>query len=106
MAILPNASESTKRRNPHLYPRAGTSPQLQEQEADRDKPKDRKTVPSHGIQDKEMDAWRDKEYRISVTFLVSDKRRRDNPGMLETVCDAIIAAGRHLAGIEDRKRTH
>lgn len=41
-------------------------------------------------------------YRVHVVFRVSDKRVRDNPGMLETICDVLIAAGRRLAGFGDR----
>lgn len=34
----------------------------------------------------------EKGYRIDVVFLVSDKRRRDPTGMLETVADILIGA--------------
>lgn len=37
-------------------------------------------------------------YKVTVTFLMSDNRRRDLDGMLATILDAICTAGRLLAG--------
>ena len=74
-----------------------THSKLQEQEDYLPKPIDNETG------DSKMDEVCRAKYRLSVTFLLSDKRLRDVPGMLETVCDIVCAAGRQLAGIGDRK---
>lgn len=42
-------------------------------------------------------------FTISVHFYLSDQRLRDLPGMLETICDCVCAAGRQLAGVGRRK---
>lgn len=45
-----------------------------------------------------MDGSSNQPARISITWLVSDKRRRDGWGMAETIADCIVAAFGRFSG--------
>lgn len=49
-----------------------------------------------------LDEGGNHKYRISVTFRVSDNGVRDNDGMLSTILDCLVSAGRRLAGVGNR----
>ncbi len=44
------------------------------------------------------------KYRVTIIWRVSDKRRRDNDGMLATVMDCLVHATRRLVGLDSVKR--
>lgn len=50
----------------------------------------------HAKKDKGQDAVAGKRYFVSIIFRVSDKRKRDAFGMLETVADCLIRAVRRF----------
>lgn len=45
---------------------------------------------------KKVDAESSGPVRVSITYLVSDKRRRDCWGMAETIADCLVEASRRL----------
>lgn len=51
-----------------------------------------------------LDETRHPKFRVSITFRVSDRRRRDNSGMLDTILDCLISAGRLLGNVGNWKR--
>ena len=102
--LYPNASESFIRANCPSYRGNGTRPVVQEQQADQPKPQDRKTVPSHQRPEKGVDGKRHPQFRVSITWLVSDNRVRDAWGMSETVADCIVSAVRRFLGLDDPRR--
>lgn len=79
--------ESLIAKNPRLRPCASNEEQ---QDADKRKVdnKARKTG---------MDEKGHPQFKLTVTILVSDNRRRDIDGALSTLLDCLIAAGRQLA---------
>ena len=54
----------------------------------------------HGAQDQAVDERGCGDYRVSVTFLVSDERDRDGDGMLSTVLDCYLDAIGRLLGVD------
>lgn len=58
---------------------------------------------NHKPEKAEMDGVVRPKFVISVTFNLSTKQLRDVPGMLETACDCLVASGRQLSGVGDRK---
>lgn len=86
-------------------PWLGKPDELQKHEVDIP-PKRRKENPVHRDEAgaKRMDEAGRPTHRVSIVFRVSDKRRRDNPGMLETLCDVLVAARRRLAEFGNRAR--
>lgn len=103
---FPNASASTIARNQAAVEGPGEPTKLQEQETCDPAQRGDVSNADNASQGQEMDGGSRPRYRISVVFLVSDNRRRDNPGMLETICDVVVAAGRRLAGLGDRFRNN
>lgn len=96
------ASESFKRRNPHLFANFDHLPRREHTVAQKQQDADAREADNQaGVS--EDHAPNGARFRISVEIGVSDKRLRDTPGMLETVCDCLVTAGRQLAGIGDRK---
>lgn len=78
----------------------GSSPVLQEQQTDCHQPQDGEAVHHVQPQEKEVDGRGYPQFRVSITYLVSDYRRRDAWGMAETVADCIVAAARRLLGAD------
>lgn len=70
--------------------RARTLPQLQEPKAHVGRPS------GDGAKCQAMDATSGAGYFLSVTFLVSDRRRRDPTGMFETIADVLVRALRRF----------
>lgn len=55
-----------------------------------------KRIHIHPKKDKGQNAVAGKRYFVSITFRVSDKRKRDAFGMLETVADCLVRAVRRF----------
>lgn len=78
---------------------------IQEQQDDCDKSEDRQAI--HHVQPKKegMDGRGYPQFRVSITYLVSDYRRRDAWGMAETIADCIVAAVGRLLGTDATRKS-
>lgn len=101
MRLTKQQYDDMLRRKPGLAPkitssdthkRLGTHTKLQEQKDDLSQSSNN----SSKVQ--ETYGGDNPRYKVSVTFLMSDNRRRDLDGMLATILDSICTAGRLLAG--------
>lgn len=70
----------------------GAHPVIQEQKEVRERPR------VHGQENPPVDGQRDQQYRVTITFHISDRRRRDIDGGTSTLLDCIVAARRQLDG--------
>ena len=69
---------------------------FQKQQGDQRQSQVRKAVLKDAPQKEGVDGGVHRQFRVSVTFLVSDNRRRDPTGMLETIMDCLIHAVRNV----------
>lgn len=81
----------------------GACPVFQEQQADSAEPKDGQALHHVLPQEEGMDGGSNTPAHVSITWLVSDKRRRDAWGMSETVADCIVSAVRRFLGLHDTR---
>src|SRR5688572_3095470 len=91
---LKNYEQRTKRAS--VNPWAGRSPQLQKPEDSHSGQPHKKTPNPDRTRHKRTNGSDGKRYRLRVIFRVSDQRRRDAFGMLETVADILIRAVRRF----------
>lgn len=100
-------------RNPHLVQRRSVStgntevrgdkadglgalPIFQEPKENSRGSKDFKAAQLHRSKAQEADGRTGGRYHVSIVFMVSDRRKRDAFGMLETVADALVRAVRRF----------
>lgn len=57
----------------------------------------------HSSKKEALDGKSHPTYRVSITWLVSDRRRRDAWGMSETIADCIVSAFRRFYGLHDTR---
>lgn len=105
---FPNASASTIKRNQAGGAGYRPSAELQEQQAGHPGPEHRQDADTDQAENKAVDEPVHRPVRVSITWCLSDKRRRDCWGMGETIADCIVAAARRLletyaAGGPERK---
>jgi hypothetical protein len=89
---LTNASATLRKLNPGLFNDPGPGPHLQQekqQDADAGQTHHQTRVPAADKKDHN-------EYRVTVLFRYSDRRRRDLDGATATILDALITARRLL----------
>lgn len=87
------------------HTRIRTGPVIQELKADCVQPQYQAPVHMHGQEEKAVDGQRYPQFRVSITYFVSDRRRRDAWGMAETVADCIVSATRRLLGTDAARKS-
>lgn len=81
----------------HARPnRSRTRSELQEPKANPGRSQNPEAAQLHRSEAQEADERAGRCYHVRVVFLVSDRRKRDAFGMLETVADALIRAVRRF----------
>jgi hypothetical protein len=98
--LFPNVSESVIKRNSSQVDGV-PCPIVQKQQEPVQEQENRKNVYRHRSKEKEMDGIGHQQFRVSIIWLVSDRRRRDTWGMSETIADAIVTSVRRFLGIHD-----
>lgn len=78
---------------------------IQEQQEDSQEQGNRSDVSDNRSKKESMDGFGNKPVRVSITWHISDKRRRDAWGMAETVADCIVAAFRRLSNADDTRKS-
>jgi|ERR1700690_523659 len=86
---FPNASESFKRRNPHLFGGIYDGTHSVDKKLD---------VCHRGQKKPRVEAPLRQRFRVTIDFLISDQRNRDLDAGTSTILDCIIAARRQLEG--------
>ncbi len=103
---FPNASEEFIKRNMSSDSGTRTHHQLQEQEARGDRTKEGREQICNELDSSKcesLDGEFDSRFRITIVWLISDKRRRDSWGMSETIADCIVSASRRFLGLDDTR---
>lgn len=80
-----------------------SGPVFQKLQADRDESEDGEAVHHDGQEEEGLDGERHPAAYLSITWRVSDRRRRDAWGMSETVADAVVSAVRRFVGLPDTR---
>lgn len=108
-SIFPNASQSFLNANNHSSNGIGAYPLLQKQETDIRLEADkggavvRHSNPRNRTKGSKGHAADHPKYRVTIIWNVSDRRIRDNDGMLATIMDCLVRSARRLAGMDTRK---
>lgn len=84
---------------------SGTGAVLQKLKADSVQSQDKEAIHMHRQKEKAMDGSSYPQFRVTITYFVSDRRRRDAWGMAETIADCLVSASRRLLGTDAAGRT-
>ncbi len=102
---FPNASAATIARN---LDSAGAGPRPEQKESAHGRSEQRRTrTENHKPARKQAVVRTDHpKFRVSVTFLYSDNRIRDNSGAYETILDCLVSAARRLKAMDTGISSH
>jgi len=78
---------------------------IQEQQTDLPQQKNKKAICSYKQKKQAMDGANHKKFRVSIHWLISDRRTRDGWGMAETIADCVVSASRRFLGLDDSRTT-
>ena len=100
---LKTRSKAVQDRNLSDDPRPWKYSVIQEHKEPIQESKDGKDIHRDEPKEKGMDGKSHPQYRVTITWLISDRRKRDSWGMSETIADCVVSASRRFLGLDDTR---